>query len=208
MKTKLLRICCAVIAAVMATAVFFACGETLIDTRYYETDRIHVVVSWPIFEDGLRWREFTPEDFPEFNISKVIIINRGPPTRLHLYLEEPSLENAKEAVRLFRARDDITSADLIPSPPICPRTILVLLTRERSAINPNRIYTPDDFPEVNLSYVRNRTIDGQIFRIGDMRFLTLYLAQPGRQNVLDAIELLSVRPDIYSAEVNGISTRL
>jgi hypothetical protein len=57
-------------------------------------------------------------------------------------------------------------------------------------------WTVDDFPELDLIAVE------QIAELSGGIILLLHLANPGRENVLDAIELLNQRGDIIYAEPN------
>ncbi|MDR0455173.1 MAG: hypothetical protein LBH20_00630 [Treponema sp.] len=78
--------------------------------------------------------------------------------------------------------------------------ILVSLTPEATvaAYNAGKAYTPADFPEFNFSRVDNLfTMEptGPFFK----RILFLYLAEPGKENVLTAVELIGRRPDVSFA---------
>ena len=82
----------------------------------------------------------------------------------------------------------------------CYESLTISLTREASevAIANNHIFTVNDFPEVALAEIVTRW-DWSGPYIG----LVLRLKNPGRQNVLNAIEVLQQRDDVLSAGVNG-----
>ena len=60
-------------------------------------------------------------------------------------------------------------------------------------------FTVNDFPELNLAQVRDWSEYFTWIRKGE---LTLTLAEPSRQNVLQAVYLLNSRDDIYSAALS------
>ena len=63
-------------------------------------------------------------------------------------------------------------------------------------------YTPEDFSEINCVEVRDLWQDIEPDKL--CRIMSLTLEGHSKQNVLDAIELLKRRTDIYSAEPNII----
>ena len=73
--------------------------------------------------------------------------------------------------------------------------VYVTLTSEASlnAYQTDKVYSPIDFPEIELTEVRS------LFIQPDWLTLVLYLQTPGKQNVLNAITLLSGRSDVKSA---------
>jgi len=87
-------------------------------------------------------------------------------------------------------------------------TIIVQLTVEASdaATLSGRVFTPADFlPEVTLSEVR--VLDGGVpTPLGLSIFLSLVLENPGRNNVLQAVDALNRRSDVYHASLNIFHT--
>ena len=85
-------------------------------------------------------------------------------------------------------------------------TIIVQLTVEASdaATLSGHVFTPADFPEVALSEVRlPRGPDGPIpTPLGMRMFLFLTLENPGRDNVLNAVNALNGRSDVYRADLS------
>ncbi|MCL2587579.1 MAG: hypothetical protein FWE31_05110 [Firmicutes bacterium] len=65
-----------------------------------------------------------------------------------------------------------------------------------------RLLSPEDFPDVELSEVRNLFTD-----LGQRRILIFTLKHPGRQNIMDAVALVNAREDIQHASLDFISER-
>ena len=70
----------------------------------------------------------------------------------------------------------------------------VVMTIEAS--QRNEPFTVNDFPELNLERIFHR------FPHGEKAAFALVLAEPSRQNVLQAVYLLNLRDDVYSAELS------
>ena len=73
--------------------------------------------------------------------------------------------------------------------------IIVVLTSEASALN--RKWAPADFPEFAFSKI------DEIGPIGTQLFLSFYLAEPSRENVLRAIYQLRMRSEVFAADVDA-----
>lgn len=74
----------------------------------------------------------------------------------------------------------------------------VRITLERT--NMNKEYTVEEFSEVELVSIENQNLE---YLEGDS--LTLYLKNPGKENVLNAVELLKKNPIVKYAEVEGMT---
>ncbi len=71
---------------------------------------------------------------------------------------------------------------------------IVLISLNESATRGFGQYMLDDFQEIGVSSVRELTASD-----AEIRILSLTLKNPGKENVLNAIELLKKRPDVASA---------
>ena len=61
-------------------------------------------------------------------------------------------------------------------------------------------YTPEDFPEIDCVRVEDLTEwSKKNDRETYSQIVMIYIAEPGKQNVLDAIELIKLRDDVISA---------
>ena len=79
----------------------------------------------------------------------------------------------------------------------------ILVMIKRSAFSADKVFTVDDFPGVSLKSVEDhsgKNRDNPAFR----PILTLYLTNPGKQEVLDAIAVLEKLDYVQTANVNGI----
>jgi len=74
--------------------------------------------------------------------------------------------------------------------------VLVRLTQE--VVDSGKVYTIEYFPEINLSKVEYVSYDTFV----DYSRLNLYLLEPSKENVLDAVQLLKQRSDILYASPN------
>ncbi|MCL2679319.1 MAG: hypothetical protein FWF18_03415 [Dehalococcoidia bacterium] len=74
--------------------------------------------------------------------------------------------------------------------------VIVMLTDEASARD--KTWAPSDFPKFAFSQIENKELTGS------KRYLIFHLTEPSRENVLRAIYYLNTRPEIFSAEPNGI----
>ena len=81
----------------------------------------------------------------------------------------------------------------------CYERVIVTLTEEAgdAAILAEHVFTPADFPEVSLAEVNEI---GQA-HLGMKRFFELTLENPGRRNVLRAVDILNKRHDVYHASL-------
>jgi len=75
--------------------------------------------------------------------------------------------------------------------------VSVVLTEEASALS--REWVPADFPEFKFSRIEDHGLVG----INNLRYLSFYLMEPSRNNVLRAIYQLRKRIEIYSANVDS-----
>lgn len=76
--------------------------------------------------------------------------------------------------------------------------VTVLLTESASAID--REWTPADFPEFAFSRIDNHGL------IGSQKYMSFYLVEPSRDNVLKAIYQLNKRTEVFIAEVSGFDS--
>ena len=93
----------------------------------------------------------------------------------------------------------------------CYERVILTLTVEASdaAKISEHIFTPADFPEVPLSKVVMIGWGPDINlskQLGYREFLLLTLENPGRRNVLRAVDLLNQRIDVYRASLNDFAT--
>ena len=76
--------------------------------------------------------------------------------------------------------------------------VTVLLIESASTID--KEWTPADFSEFAFSRIDNHGL------IGSQRYMSLYLVEPSRDNVLKAIYQLNKRTEVFIAEVSGFDT--
>jgi len=86
-------------------------------------------------------------------------------------------------------------------PVFCPELIIAVLTKEASlkAFNNNHMFDTSDFPEFEFSQVDNLFYQNANFT----RILFLYFANPTYDLARHAVEILSLREDLQSVELNN-----
>jgi len=72
--------------------------------------------------------------------------------------------------------------------------VIVVLTEEASILD--KVWVPSDFPEFAFSEIY------EIGLIGPQRFLTFYLTEPSRDNVLRAVYVLRARAEVFAADLS------
>ncbi|MDR3021352.1 MAG: hypothetical protein LBU60_01555 [Clostridiales bacterium] len=80
--------------------------------------------------------------------------------------------------------------------------ILVVLNYKESILNLDKIYMPEDFPEFEFNQVKDLTVGNDVNNPSFRKILALYLTNPSKENVLEAIKRVQLRSDVQSAEVN------
>jgi hypothetical protein len=84
--------------------------------------------------------------------------------------------------------------------------ILVVLNYEASILNVDKTYVPKDFPEFEFNLVKDLTVGSDVNNPSFRKILSLYLANPSKENVLEAIKQVQLRDDVQSAEVNLVTS--
>ena len=164
-------------------------------------------------------KEYTPADFPGINCINVVDLSKSlddskkevDGKMLLLELGEHSKEGVRAAISLLIARNDVwfaepnynveNSQEETAYPKFADDHILVVLTHEESM--KFKTYTPEDFSEiscVNVQVINAGVAPSEDFKV----ILRLNLGEHSEEAVLNAIQLLKDREDIFSAEVDQV----
>ena len=170
-------------------------------------------------EADLLSKEYTPADFPGINCVNVVDLSKSlddskkevDGKMLLLELGEHSKEGVRAAISLLIARNDVwfaepnynvgNSQEETADPKFADDHILVVLTHEESM--KFKTYTPEDFSEiscVNVQVINAGVAPSEDFKV----ILRLNLGEHSEEAVLNAIQLLKDREDIFSAEVDHV----
>lgn len=97
-------------------------------------------------------------------------------------------------------KDDVDEYSKVPNdrPAFEYDRVIVMVTLERTRMN--KEYTAEEFSEIEIISIENN----RDYNFSEEDLLTLYLKNPGKENVLNAIEKLNTNSIVKYAEVSGI----